>query len=110
MRVPVLVTLPTQETLRESASAFRAKRVPTRDFAKTAMPPGIQLDTAFPAVPIGKGGLFETAASHEPEKSENFTVRGFVEIFVAGHIATQRGRMDGPGIPQLPQQAPTFFE
>ena len=79
MRVPVLVTLPAQETLRESASAFRAKRVPTRDFADTAMPAGIQLDTAFSAVPIGKGGLFDTAASYEPEKSEDFVVRGFVE-------------------------------
>jgi Subtilase family len=91
MRIPILVTLPAQETLRESASAFRAKRVPTRDLSRTAMPAGIQLDTTFSAVPIGKGGLFESLASHEPEVSENFAVRGFVEATDATNIPKEMG-------------------
>lgn len=57
MLIPVLVSLPAQETLRESASAFRARRVPNRDIATTRMPVGIQLDTTFSAVPIGGGSI-----------------------------------------------------
>ena len=87
MRVPVLITLPAQESLRASASAFRAKRAPAPgDFSKTEMPGGIHLDTTFSAVPVGKGGAFETLESHEPEVSENFAVRGFVEVSHADEI------------------------
>jgi hypothetical protein len=91
MRIPVLIMLPAQEPLRESASAFLAKRAPKIDFSYTQMPPGVNLDVNFSAIPVGTGSLFESPAASHPDVSENFAVRGFVEAEDASQIPESVG-------------------
>lgn len=79
MRIPVLVTLPAQEPLRESAMAFRERRAPGIALANARVPARVELDPNFAAVPIGTGGPADTIASYDPTASVNFAVRGFVE-------------------------------
>ncbi|MBS0249151.1 MAG: hypothetical protein JSR61_21260, partial [Proteobacteria bacterium] len=55
MRLSVLTVLGAQEPLRESAAAFRAGRRPDIPLSAAVVPPAIDLDLSFPAVPVGTG-------------------------------------------------------
>jgi len=80
MRVPVITVLPAQEPLRDSAAAGMRRTGPT-DLSNVSRPSGLQLDPDFNAVPLGSGRVESSpsAATHSPENSEAFAVRGFVE-------------------------------
>ena len=80
MRVPVITVLSAQEPLRESAAAGMRRAGPT-DLSKVSRPSGLLLDPNYNAVPLGSGRVESSpsAATHSPENSETFAVRGFVE-------------------------------
>src|ERR1700758_2010031 len=80
-RVGVLLVVGSQEPLVESALALREKRVPTGDIREAeANLPGVLIDSAFPAVPLGSGVVSEIRVeSTEPTISSKFAVRAVVE-------------------------------
>ncbi len=80
MRVSVLVVLPAQEPLRESAFAASERRPSGIPLESANVPGGIELDTSYSAVPVGTGRRADTvAASMTPGASDQFAVRGYVE-------------------------------
>lgn len=81
MRVQVLTVLGAQEPLRESAAALQASRNPDIPLSATRMPPAVELDPTFPAVPVGTGVAREMSLSSlRPETSSRFIVRGFIDV------------------------------
>jgi len=70
MRVPVLLILPAQNLLQESATAA-AKRKPPTDISKVRRPSMVEIDTSFHAVPFATGKLEESPslAKHAPSAS-----------------------------------------
>ena len=80
MRYRVLVVLPKQEPLMESALAFKERRASTIPLIVTRMPGRVQIDVASTAIPLGTARLEQmTMEAVRPEASERFAVRGFVE-------------------------------
>lgn len=81
MRVPVLVMLPSQEPLQESAAAaveHRPSRIPLE---AARVPAGVEIDPTFAAVPVGTGVAREMApANLAPGTSDRFVVRGYVDV------------------------------
>ena len=79
MRIPVIISLPSQEPLQESAMSAQ-EGVPRGILPQTRIPERIEVDATFSAVPIGTGAagppLLE---SFTPQASARFAVRGFVE-------------------------------
>src|SRR5262245_21675602 len=90
MRVPILLVLPAQEPLIESAlesrnlPPYRGEGQPRIPFSAVQMPPGVQHDTTFAAVPIGTGRPDDldsiALASNDPVNSQKFAVLGNVEV------------------------------
>lgn len=104
MRISVLAVLPAQDAFRESAAASTAKRRPTISMESARVPPAIEIDSAFPAVPIGAGpGSDLGTESLQPARSENFVVRGFVEAEDAADIPAE---VDGQPLFSDPVIAP----
>ncbi|MFC7446634.1 S8 family serine peptidase [Rhodococcus daqingensis] len=81
MRVPVLVDLPAQEPLIESATAAAEGRPPRIPVEEATVPSSVELDTTFPAVPVGTGDQNQFSLEPMgPAVSEHFVVRGFLEL------------------------------
>lgn len=85
MRVPVLAVMPSQEPLRESATAAVQKRPPTIPLSAARVPSILQLDTTFPAVPVAPAGR-ATLREAQADSAPDFAVRGFVETEKADDI------------------------
>lgn len=80
MRVPVLVVLPAQESLREAALEAMRHRPPDSALESARVPGGFELDSGYAPVALGRGGRAASSLeSLQPEQSEQFVVRGFVE-------------------------------
>lgn len=80
MRVPVLVVLPAQESLREAALEAMRHRPPASALESARVPGGFELDSGYAPVALGRGGRAKSSLeSLQPEQSEQFAVRGFVE-------------------------------
>jgi hypothetical protein len=79
-KIPVLLVVGSQEPLVESASADREGRPAKFDMRDVTMPPGVQIDPAFSAVPVGeaKPGTL-SMDSVKPANSKKFVVRAFVD-------------------------------
>jgi len=81
MRIPVIVIVPAQEPIRESAAAFFEGRPPLMSLTQARIPDQLQIDANTPAVPIGTGHLDNiTIASMDPAQSQNFAVRATVNV------------------------------
>ena len=79
MKIPVIVSLQSQEPLQESALSARAGQ-PSGILSTTRVPAGIEVDTGFSAVPIGTGDVGAQALETiTPQTSSRFAIRGFVE-------------------------------
>ncbi|HEY0873206.1 MAG TPA: hypothetical protein VGD94_07015 [Vicinamibacterales bacterium] len=81
MPVPVIVIVPAQEPIRESATAFAAGRSPTMDLRSATMPDKLTIDPRVPAVPLGTGRLQDIGmAPMTPQASEAFAVRAVANV------------------------------
>jgi subtilisin family serine protease len=80
MRVPVLITLPAQEPLRESAAAAMQNRAPDIPLEAANIPPRVELDRSFPAVPIGVSERVVAMEAMQPHSSPDFAIRGFIDV------------------------------
>jgi Subtilase family len=89
MRIPVLVVLPAQEPLRESAAASFERRISRIPLGATKTPKGVQLDASVAPVPLGSPKHPPTIASIDPQSSETFAVRGYVEAESPEDIPTE---------------------
>ena len=89
MQIPVLLALPSQEPLQESAMAAQEGRAPAFPITRAAFPKNFRLDERFSAVPIGTGRLGQSAAALHPGATANFAVRGHVEAADPTDIPTQ---------------------
>lgn len=90
MRVPVLVSVESQEGLRESAAAAAETRASGVPLEATKLPPSVILDPSMAAVPIGTGRTNEmTLESVAPDRSEKFLVRGFIQTDSFEDIPTE---------------------
>ncbi len=80
MRIPVLVVLPAQDSLREAALEAIQHRPPESSLESATVPGGIELDLSFSPVAIGGAGRRESSLeSLQPEESDQFVVRGFLD-------------------------------
>lgn len=80
MKVPVIMYLPRQEALEASAVSAR-QGAPLGILDETVVPSGVEVDRQFSAVPVGTGQSdLETMESLEPQASQNFAVRGSVQV------------------------------
>lgn len=79
MKIPVIVALPSQEPLLESALSAQAGD-PRGVLPETRIPERLEVDPSFSPVPIGTGesggGALEAAT---PQASPRFAIRGFVD-------------------------------
>jgi hypothetical protein len=81
MPIPVLVVVPGQESIRESAAAFAEGRTATRDLREAAMPSLLSIDPEVPAVPIGTGRPEDLGAvSMAPDQSPAYAVRATINV------------------------------
>ncbi len=80
MKIPALFLVPRQEPLIESATESRktgVQKLDTRNVKKVA---GVELDSSFSAIPAGSGDAESaTLESMDPETSQTYIVRGFIE-------------------------------
>lgn len=80
MKIPVIVAMPSQAPLLESAMNAQAG-TPSGILAETRIPERVEIDPIFSAVPIGDAGTGTSALeSATPQSSPRFAVRGFVEV------------------------------
>jgi subtilisin family serine protease len=94
MRIPVIVSLPSQEPLQESAMSARAG-LPQGILPQTRIPDMIDVDATFSAVPIGTGETgAQTLESVAPQASPRFAIRGFVEVESAEAVPEKIGDAD----------------
>jgi len=81
MRVPVILLVPSHDHLRRSAEAALEDTTAGLDPGKAPRYPGVEIDAAFAAVPIGDaepgGSAIERMAPHA---SPRFAVRGHIEV------------------------------
>lgn len=81
MPIPVLVVVPSQEPLRESAVAFAEGRAATRDLREAALPSLLTIDPTMPAIPMGTASPGDLAvAAMAPELSAAYAVRAFANV------------------------------
>jgi subtilisin family serine protease len=93
MKVSVLLAMPAQESLRESASAALEGRSPSEFIRSAKVPPGFRADPEFAAMPLGSlEKAVATSESIAPEESEDFAVRGAIEVDSVDDLPTT---MDG---------------
>lgn len=81
MKIPVLLAVPGQEPLRESASAAFEGRDFSNIIRAAEMPKRFSLDRGFSAMPLGsiERRMF-TADVMQPQNSEDFAVRGTIDV------------------------------
>jgi len=81
MRIPVILVVPSHDHLRRSAEAALEDTTAGLDPAQAPRYPGVEIDAAFAAVPIGDaepgGSAIERMA---PRASAKFAVRGHIEV------------------------------
>lgn len=103
MRVSVLTVIPSQEILRDSATAAIEGRAPAFSLNEAAAPAGIELDPAFAAVPVGDATPGLEMAAATPDASDKFVVRGFMEVEDPTRLPVE---VDGQPIFSDPEIAP----
>lgn len=87
MPISVIVVVPGQEPLRESAAAAFERRVPKMDITLATMPAGLRIDPSVPAIPVGTGRLADVAtASVDPKQSPAFAVRATIDVDQASDV------------------------
>lgn len=79
MQIPVLIMLPGQEPLRESAMAFQSGRMPAFPITAAKVPRTFSFDPASVAIPVGSGRPADAISSLDPNRSDLFAVAGAVE-------------------------------
>jgi hypothetical protein len=103
MRVSVLAVLPSQETLKASATASLARQAPS-SLRQVAIPKVLEIDPGFAAVPVGPADRPDApAAAFQPEASERFAVRAYIEV---EDVAAIPAMIDGVEIHSDPVIAP----
>ena len=80
MRVPVIVVVPSQEPLRESATAAIEGRPPSFGLESALVPARLELDLATPAVAVPADRPGAGLESFDPQRSPAFAVRGHIEV------------------------------
>lgn len=81
MQIPVIVVVPSQEPLRESAVASAERRTARIDIREARLAGRLRIDPTQPAVPIGTGRLQDLArASMEPGQSEAYAVSATMDV------------------------------
>jgi len=81
MRIPVILVVPSHEHLRRSAEAALEDTTAGLDVAKAPRYPGVEIDAAFAAVPIGDAQPGGTAIERmAPHASGRFAVRGHIRV------------------------------
>jgi subtilisin family serine protease len=80
MRVPVIAVLPSQESLRAAATAALQGQSPQPHLESATLPSQLTIDPSFAAVPVGTGSAEATLEGLQPDTSERFAVRAFVEV------------------------------
>lgn len=104
MKFPILLALPNQEPLVESAAAAREGRAPTIPLLRARVPGRFTIDDSIAAVPIGEGSAESIVASSGPDgRSELFAVRGYVEAASVDEIPEE---LDGQRVYSDVQIAP----
>lgn len=92
MPVPVIVIVPAQEPIRESAAAFAAGRRPTMDLRSATMPDKLTIDPRVPAIPLGTGRIQDIGmASMSPQGSEAFAVRAVANVDTVEQVPEEVG-------------------
>jgi hypothetical protein len=87
MPISVIVVVPAQEPIRESAEAFAERRAPTRNLREAHMPALLSIDTRMPAVPVGTGRLEDVGtASMAPAQSQAYAVRAIANVESAADV------------------------
>jgi Subtilase family len=80
MKIPVIVSMESQEPLQESALSAQLG-APRGLYPETRIPEGIEPDPNFSAIPIGTGKVgAQLLESVTPQASSRFAIRGFVEV------------------------------
>lgn len=81
MRVSVILALPSQEPLRESAAAAFEGRESAVPMSQVESPEEFELDEAFGAVPLGSVDAgFTAREALAVDESKDFAVRGTIEV------------------------------
>jgi subtilisin family serine protease len=80
MRIPVLLSIPTQAPLVAAANAFFARRERDRGIEKAILPGPVRLDPSFPPIPLGRGEGRSSIESLRPDNSKRFAVRATIEV------------------------------
>jgi hypothetical protein len=81
MPISVIVVVPGQEPIRESAAAFAERRAPLSDLREAFMPDLLRIDASVPAIPIGTGRPEDIGtASMAPDRSPAFAVRATANV------------------------------
>ncbi|WP_158266316.1 S8 family serine peptidase [Allosphingosinicella deserti] len=78
-KVRILAVLPAQEVLRESASAFAMGQVASIAASPRGLPSNVDIDPAFPAVPLASIGATGLVASMSAARAPEFVVRGEID-------------------------------
>ena len=81
MRIPVILVVPSHDHLRRSAEAALEDTTAGLDPAKAPRYPGVEIDAAFAAVPLGDAQPGGTAIERmAPHGSARFAIRGHIEV------------------------------
>lgn len=97
MRVSVLLVVPAQDSLRESALAAAEKRASRSELFVAGLPPEFELDRNYPAVPLGSRDAEPRAVTDwtqdptHPANSELFVVRGFIDVPSLDQVPSEIG-------------------
>jgi hypothetical protein len=82
MRIPVIMVLPSQTALQESAAAAAAKAA-APSLESVSVPSRVTIDSSYHAVPLTTGDAkeaLESLATSGPQAAKSFAVRGHVEV------------------------------
>lgn len=92
MRVPVIVALPAQAALQDSALSIHTFTPAGPSEELSGIPSRIDIDRSFAAVPVGSGerGMLESLESLSPQASQRFAVRGMIEVSSPEEIPFQQ--------------------
>jgi Subtilase family len=82
MKMPVLITLPSQSALIASAEAMflSAEAALPLSLGKIELPPGIELEPSVPAMPLGSGTLDSPLESFLPKNSKLFLLQAYIDV------------------------------
>jgi subtilisin family serine protease len=102
MRIPVILVVPEHEHFRNVATAAMTDMAARLDRTKAPTYPGVELDEAFPPVPLGTaqpGGV--EMAEVAPSVSKHFAVRGHVTVAEGAQPPAQAGEAAVYSDPQI---------